>query len=89
MNTSGPPARHILALNCGSSSLKFGLYECAEDDPKLLGEGEAEEVGSDEAKFWFAKSGREQESEAAEIADQPAALRRALDALNRNKLTVT
>lgn len=28
--------RPILALNCGSSSLKFGLYLCGTADPKLL-----------------------------------------------------
>jgi acetate kinase len=38
--------RVILALNCGSSSLKFGLYRSAEGGPSLVREGEAEEIGT-------------------------------------------
>ena len=37
--------RLILVLNCGSSSLKFGLYRRGEDGPLLVREGEAEEIG--------------------------------------------
>jgi acetate kinase len=36
--------RVILALNCGSSSLKFGLYRSGTDGPMLVREGEAEEI---------------------------------------------
>jgi acetate kinase len=36
--------RVILALNCGSSSLKFGLYRSSTDGPVLVREGEAEEI---------------------------------------------
>ena len=43
----------ILALNCGSSSLKFGLYAAGEGEPKLICEGEAEKVGNDDSNFWF------------------------------------
>lgn len=35
----------ILALNCGSSSLKFGAYRVADGHPILAYEGEAEEIG--------------------------------------------
>ena len=36
----------ILALNCGSSSLKFGVYTVSDSNrAELLCEGEAEEVG--------------------------------------------
>lgn len=37
--------RVILALNCGSSSLKFGLYRSGAGGPVLVREGEAEEIG--------------------------------------------
>ncbi len=37
--------RLVLALNCGSSSLKFGLYRSRDGGPELLREGEAEEIG--------------------------------------------
>lgn len=46
-------SRNILALNCGSSSLKFGLYQVASGNPSLLCEGEAEEIGSTRGQFWF------------------------------------
>jgi len=42
-----PETRRVLALNCGSSSLKFGVYSGHE----LVAEGEAEEIGLPEAKF--------------------------------------
>jgi acetate kinase len=41
----------ILALNCGSSSLKFGLYEATESTADLVGEGEVEEVGRANGSF--------------------------------------
>ncbi len=37
----------VLALNCGSSSLKFGLYRCQGATAALICEGEAEEIGRD------------------------------------------
>ncbi len=39
----------ILALNCGSSSLKFGLYRSAPGGPLLVREGEAEEIRDHDA----------------------------------------
>ena len=43
--------RVILALNCGSSSLKFGLYRSAEGGPLLVREGEAEEIGGEHSSI--------------------------------------
>src|SRR5581483_1497530 len=37
---------NILALNCGSSSLKFGAYQGEDGSSRLLAEGEAEEIGN-------------------------------------------
>ncbi len=42
----------VLAFNCGSSSLKFGLFDRRGGDPCLICEGEAEEIGTPEASFW-------------------------------------
>lgn len=41
----------ILALNCGSSSLKFGAYRIADGDPILVYEDEAEEIGRQGSPF--------------------------------------
>jgi acetate kinase len=50
--------RLILALNCGSSSLKFGVYRAAAKDAEVasaevVSEGEAEEIGRPNSSFWF------------------------------------
>jgi acetate kinase len=42
----------VLALNSGSSSLKFGLYWIEASTPKELFSGEAESIGAREDKFW-------------------------------------
>ena len=42
----------MLALNSGSSSLKFGLYRVESSIPKVLLSGEAESIGGGEGKFW-------------------------------------
>jgi acetate kinase len=42
----------VLALNSGSSSLKFGLYRVESFIPKMLLSGEAESIGGREGKFW-------------------------------------
>lgn len=77
--------RPILALNCGSSSLKFGLYLCGTEDPKLLGEGEAEEIGRDQCRFWFQK-GEHAQKVRTRLADHADALSFALEALDAHRL---
>jgi len=42
---------NILALNCGSSSLKFGLYRIDHSNCEKLFSGEIESIGSDKSKF--------------------------------------
>lgn len=44
-------ARVILALNCGSSSLKFGVYRTGAGEPELASEGEVEEIGRKNSSF--------------------------------------
>jgi acetate kinase len=50
--TSAGPRSSVLALNSGSSSLKFGLYRVESSIPKLLLSGEAESIGDRQGKFW-------------------------------------
>ena len=61
----------VLALNSGSSSLKFGLYRMGPSETETLLSGEAESIGGSSGKF-SAKSARQQElvSEAAPIPSQ-------------------
>jgi acetate kinase len=50
--TSAGPRSSVLALNSGSSSLKFGLYRVESSIPKVLLSGEAESIGNRQGKFW-------------------------------------
>jgi acetate kinase len=50
--TSAGPLSSVLALNSGSSSLKFGLYRVESSIPKVLLSGEAESIGDCQGKFW-------------------------------------
>ena len=50
--TSAGPRSSVLALNCGSSSLKFGLYRVESSIPKLFLSGEAGSIGGRQGKFW-------------------------------------
>jgi acetate kinase len=75
----------ILALNCGSSSLKFGLYRAEADGPELLCEGEAEQVGSDGSSFWFKPHAEAEKQEGkTPLTTQEEALEQALKALKEN-----
>src|ERR1700730_585759 len=49
--TNNKPALTVLALNSGSSSLKFGLYRVGSSRTEMLLSGEAETIGSKTAKF--------------------------------------
>lgn len=71
----------VLALNCGSSSLKFGLYRCSAKDCERILEGEAEEVGAPQGVFWVdTRSGRTQQN--TSIADFHRAGELIIGALN-------
>jgi acetate kinase len=54
--TSAGPRSSVLALNSGSSSLKFGLYRIVSSIPQMVLSGEAESIGERQGKFW-AKGG--------------------------------
>jgi acetate kinase len=75
--------RLILALNCGSSSLKFGVFRAAEaGDPELLCEGEAEEIGRPNGSFWL-RRGEAKDEQQVKFADHGEALAHALAFLDR------
>jgi acetate kinase len=67
----------ILALNSGSSSLKFGLYRVGPSKTEMLVSGEAEAIGEADAKFHAIEaSGAVLLSETASIASQEDAVTR-------------
>lgn len=67
----------ILALNSGSSSLKFGLYRVGPSKADMLVSGEAEAIGESDAKFHaIDPSGDTILSETTPITDQEDAVAR-------------
>jgi acetate kinase len=72
--------RLILSLNCGSSSLKFGVYRAAAKDPELVCQGEAEEIGRPNSSFWF-KHGDVKNQQNTAYANHGEALEHALELL--------
>jgi len=74
--------RLILSLNCGSSSLKFGVYRASAKDAELVCEGEAEEIGRLNSSFWFKHGGVNDKQQGA-CADHGEALTHALALLDR------
>lgn len=71
------PEPSVLALNCGSSSLKFGIF----NKGKLLLEGEAEEVGRQASRFWTRTGDSPKQESTRPVVDHGAALRLALQAI--------
>ena len=49
---------HVLALNSGSSSLKFGLYRVGSSQTETVLAGEAEAIGAHQSRFFAADSRR-------------------------------
>src|SRR3569833_2336025 len=79
-----PHTRIILALNCGSSSLKFGLYSVTGADVRTLRTGEAEEIGRDHTRFSFADPEQKTplaDKEKVPLRDHAEALQHALKML--------
>src|SRR3984957_17924823 len=66
----------VLVLNCGSSSLKFALFRIGAPTAETLVEGEAEAIGTSEARFSFRTASRARSLLAGPIADHAAAARR-------------
>jgi acetate kinase len=66
--TNARPRSSVLALNSGSSSLKFGLYGIEATNAKVLLSGEAASIGGRDGKFWAKdESGKVLVSESAKF----------------------
>ena len=73
---------HILALNSGSSSLKFALYQFDGDREQLLVRGEAENIAAQSSRFWLrAGDGSSVLEQSRAISDHAVAMKLALGAL--------
>jgi acetate kinase len=77
-------SHHILALNSGSSSLKFALYEFSGARERLLVRGEVEEIGGQSGRFWLrAADGSSIVDQIRPTPDHQTALQMALDGLKK------
>jgi acetate kinase len=78
------PETIILALNSGSSSLKFGLFAAQHDEVSSLCSGAAEGIGSNQGRFWIRSAkGEVFKDEPHSFAKQPEAVRTVAQALGR------
>jgi acetate kinase len=76
----------ILALNSGSSSLKFALYEFNPAGERLLVRGEAENIGAPSARLWLrTPEGRSILEQPRPIPDHQTALQMAVEELKKEK----
>ncbi len=76
-SASSADTLHVLALNSGSSSLKFGLYSAGQTGVACLLAGEAEAIGEPNAAFHAGDlQGGAQVKETAPMADHAAAVMR-------------
>lgn len=82
---SGGPGHEppTLTLNCGSSSLKFGIYFSNGVTARALCEGAAEEIRHEKSRFWL-KVNEERSEQELNLRDHAAALAHALDALKES-----
>lgn len=76
-------AKHILAVNAGSSSIKFALFEAAPKPRKLL-RGAIEKIGWRDADFYVQNAAGHAIRSQEIIADHDAALKFMLNWLNKN-----
>ncbi|HKU69204.1 MAG TPA: acetate kinase, partial [Burkholderiales bacterium] len=67
----------VLALNSGSSSLKFGLYHCGPVVPEAVVVGEAQAIGKDSAEF------RVRDAAGSQLIAERGAIRTQEDAVRR------
>lgn len=77
--------KFILALNCGSSSLKYQVYDV--NKKTLLAKGNVERVGSEDS-FVSYKHGDVKGKETVAMLDHASALRQVMDMLTRSGIGV-
>jgi acetate kinase len=75
----------VLALNCGSSSLKFGLFRMVGEAAEPLIAGEADAIGSPQGRFSARAGDRDLVSEAGAIASHADALGRVFALLDEQR----
>ncbi|MEO8726961.1 MAG: acetate kinase, partial [Acidobacteriaceae bacterium] len=73
----------VLAVNCGSSSLKLGLYDGGANSPRLLCEAEAEEIGGDRGGLEFRSADSHPVAQRCGFPDHQSALNFILDEIAR------
>lgn len=80
-------ALNVLALNSGSSSLKFALYRAAESEAEMLLSGEIETIGATEGKFHAHDAeGKSLLSERGAVPDQRHAIKRIVELIADHKM---
>jgi acetate kinase len=86
-----PTAQAILAVNRGSSSLKFALYRFASQEETLLARGAAEGIGQSEGRLWIRdatgsshRDDSRMESESCKFTGHGDAIGRVLRMLDRH-----
>ncbi|MEX0329332.1 MAG: acetate/propionate family kinase [Ruegeria sp.] len=77
---------HVITLNAGSSSLKFGLFKLGVNDPALVCSGLVDRIGMPDAQVEAetADGNHVTDDAPGPIADQAEALERALNMLERH-----
>jgi acetate kinase len=72
----------VLAINGGSSSIKFALFAVDADMPRLSS-GKIDRIASSESTFTFAETGKEPRTESIEAPDHGAAAAALMDHLEK------
>ncbi|HKA32814.1 MAG TPA: acetate/propionate family kinase [Candidatus Binatia bacterium] len=81
-STSETRAPCVLAINGGSSSIKFALYT-ADSDMTLLFSGKIDRIASPEATLTFQQAGKEAQTESVDAPDHGAAAAALMDRLEQ------
>ncbi len=76
----------VLALNPGSSSLKFALYAMGPGTPSKLAQGAVEHIGQAQGQLWLKRHGTERLSFSGAFADAAAAVKAVFGLLERHAL---
>ena len=77
----------ILALNSGASSLRFALFECADEIEQPLARGSVERIGGDGGKLWMRTRDDHRALERSQsFADHRAAVEAVCEAIEEAQL---
>lgn len=77
----------VLVLNSGSSSIKFSVYEAANDERRRLIEGAVDGIGTDLGKFWIKDAdGKKLVDQTPAVPTRAVAFKLVADALHSGEL---